>query len=80
MAVADDEGNFFMGGGDIGMMAAIASTYVLTTNAVPWSDLQDGRGWWFGDDPHSRWVVLWDLMIDPGESPVFNDLSLWEMS
>ena len=36
-------------GGDVGLMAAIASTLALTADVVPWSGLQEGRGMGFGD-------------------------------
>ena len=53
---------------------------VLTADAVPWAGLQEGRGRGFGGDPHGRWMMLWDLMIEPGKSAVFNDLPLWELA
>ena len=31
---------------------------------MPWSALQEGRGQGFGDDPHFRWIVLWDLILE----------------
>ena len=51
---------------------------VLTADAVPWAGLQEVRGRGFGGDPHGRWMMLWDLMIEPGKSAVLNDLPLWE--
>ena len=41
-------------GGDVGLLAAIASTSALMTDAVPWSGLWEGRGQGFGGDPHGR--------------------------
>ena len=63
-------------GGDIGLMASIASTFALTADAVPWSGLRGGRGKGFGGDPHIRWIVLWDIILCPGEAPMLNDLFL----
>ena len=80
MAVADDEGNFVVGGGDVGLLAAIASMSTLTYYAVLWSGIQEERGQGFGVDPHRRWMVLWDLMLGPRESPVLNDLHLWYLA
>ena len=68
------------GGGDIGLLAAIASTLALTDDAVLWSGLREVRGHGFGGDPHSRWVVLWDLILRPGEALVLNDLPLWDLA
>ena len=66
--------------GDVGLLAAIASTSVLTADAVPWSDLREGRGRGFGGDPHGRWMVLWDLMLGPSEAPVLKYLPLWDLA
>ena len=63
-------------GGDVGLLAAIATTSVLTTDAVPWSGLREEMGKGFGGDPHGRWMLLWDLMLGPGEVLVLNDLPL----
>ena len=52
----------------------------LTADAVLWSGLREGRGRVFGGDPHGRWMVLWDLMLGPGDAPVLNGLPLWEMT
>ena len=40
----------------------------LTVDTVPWSVLQEGRGRGFGGDPHSRWMMLWDLMLEAENS------------
>ena len=53
-------------------MTKIASTLALTADTVQWSGLREGRGQGFGGDPHGRWMVLWDLMLGPGEAPVLN--------
>ena len=47
-------------------------------NIFQLKDYTRGRG--FGGDPHGRWMVLWDLMLGPGEDPVLNDLPLWELA
>ena len=67
----------FSWGVDIGLLAAIASTSVLTADSVPWSGIQEGRG--FRGDPHGRWMVLWEIILGPGEVLVLNDLPLWEI-
>ena len=53
----------FLWGGDIGLLAEIASTPSLTADAVTCSSLQEERGRGFGGDTHGGWMVLWDLMI-----------------
>ena len=69
-----------MWGGDVGLLAAISSTSALTADDVPWSGLHDGRGSGLGDDPHGRWMVIWDLMLGPEKDPVFNHPNLWDMA
>ena len=79
MAVVEDEGFFFVGGGDVGPLAAIVSTLALMDDDVLWSGLQEGKGRGFQGDSHGRWLVLWDLMLGPSEAPVLNELTLWDL-
>ena len=69
----------FSWGGYVGLLEAITATSALTDDAVLWSSLWEGRGQGFGGDPHGRWMVLWDIMLGPGEAPVLNTLPLWEL-
>ena len=67
-------------GCEIGLLAAIASTLALTSDAVSWSGLREVRGELFGGDPHGGWVVLWDLILRPVEAPFLNDPVLWDLA
>ena len=55
---------FFWLGGDIVLMADIASTLALTADAMQWSGIREGRGWGFGGYSHVRWMVLSDLILE----------------
>ena len=55
---------YFCGGGDVGLLAAIESTSALTVDAVTWSGIREVREQGFGGDPHGRWMVLWELILE----------------
>ena len=56
------------------------STFSFTSDAVPWSSIQEGRGQRFRGDPRGRWMVLREQMIGPGEAMLLNDLYLWDLT
>ena len=58
MSVAYNDRIFFMGGGDVGLMAVIVPTSSLTDDSVTWYGLWEGRDWGFGGDPQGMWMVL----------------------
>ena len=67
-------------GVDIGLLVSILSTSALTVDAVLCSGIWKGRGWGFRGGTHNRWMLLWDLILGPGKSPLLNDLTLWELA